>query len=179
MNATQTPSTRLLLLSVLVLTATACQRLEPVPTVASLDIPRYMGAWHVIAHIPPFLVKDPYNAVESYAQGEGNRIEVLYTYNEGGFDGEQHSMTPTAFTNVGDKEGEWAIRFLWPFKSDYRIAYVDSNYRTTIVARQKRDYVWIMAREPIIEESAYRDLVERVVAMGYAESDLRKVPQLY
>ena len=50
-------------------------------------------------------------------------------------------------------------------------------YETTIVARSKRDWVWIMARRPQIDEATYQGLVQRVEALGYNISQLRKVPQ--
>jgi len=40
------------------------------------------------------------------------------------------------------------MQFLWPFKAEYLIAYVDPDYSETIIARNNRDYVWIMARTP-------------------------------
>jgi apolipoprotein D and lipocalin family protein len=47
----------------------------------------------------------------------------------------------------------------------------------TIIGRQKRDFVWIMAREPVIPESDYAKLVSVVDDLGYDVSMLRKVPQ--
>ena len=37
------------------------------PTVAKVDLPRFMGDWYVIANIPTFIEKGAHNAVESYA----------------------------------------------------------------------------------------------------------------
>ena len=71
----------------------------------------------------------------------------------------------------------WAMQFIWPIKMEYTIAYVDAAYETTIVARSKRDWVWIMARRPQIDEATYQGLVQRVEALGYNISQLRKVPQ--
>jgi apolipoprotein D and lipocalin family protein len=68
-------------------------------------------------------------------------------------------------------------QFIWPIKAEYLICYLDPDYRTVIVGRSKRDYVWIMARAPAVPEPVYRNLVERVVALGYDVDKLRKVPQ--
>ena len=62
-------------------------------------------------------------------------------------------------------------------KSDYRIVYLDDDYTTTIIGRQKRDYVWIMARTPTIDEGEYARLVAMVEELGYDLSSLRRVPQ--
>ena len=41
-------------------------KLPPVPTVASVDLPRYMGRWYIIASIPTSFEKGAHNSVESY-----------------------------------------------------------------------------------------------------------------
>jgi apolipoprotein D and lipocalin family protein len=69
------------------------------------------------------------------------------------------------------------MRFIWPIKSDYRIVYLDEDYSQTIIGRQKRDFVWIMARTPTIPDDTYEELVNRVANLGYDMSQLRRVPQ--
>lgn len=46
-----------------------------------------------------------------------------------------------------------------------------------IVARDARDYPWLMARTPRISAAAYSDMLARVRAMGYDVAQIRKVPQ--
>ncbi len=55
--------------------------------------------------------------------------------------------------------------------------YLDEDYRRVIIAREKRDLVWLMAREPTIPEEEYQALLARIVALGYDASDLRLTPQ--
>ena len=69
------------------------------------------------------------------------------------------------------------MQFLWPFKSEYIIAYLDQDYNNTIIARNARDYVWIMARTPRINDSQYQELTKKVANLGYDLSKLIKVPQ--
>jgi apolipoprotein D and lipocalin family protein len=69
------------------------------------------------------------------------------------------------------------MRFVWPIKADYRIVYLDADYRHTIIGRQARDYVWIMARTPSITEEHYQALVERVAQLGYDPARIERVPQ--
>lgn len=157
----------------------ACSVMPPeqFPRMDSVNVDRYMGGWFVIAHIPPGVVSDSYNNIERYQRGEGNRINTVYTYRDGGFDGEAKRMEPTGFVLDEGDGAVWAMQFIWPIKMEYTIAYVDAAYETTIVARSKRDWVWIMARRPQIDEATYQGLVQRVEALGYNISQLRKVPQ--
>ena len=152
--------------------------MRDIPVVDPVDTPKFMGSWYVIAHIPPFLTNDAHNAVEHYELEDDGKVAVTYSYNKGALDGEQKVMRPTGFPQSGDKDGEWGMRFVWPLKSDYRIAYLDDSYKHTIIARNKRDYVWIMARAPTIDDALYQRLVDLVSGMGYAIENLRQVPQL-
>ncbi|MBK5094568.1 MAG: lipocalin family protein, partial [Deltaproteobacteria bacterium] len=43
--------------------------------------------------------------------------------------------------------------------------------------RNKRDYVWIMARTPDIPQEDYRRIVEQLAAAGYDTKRIQRVPQ--
>jgi apolipoprotein D and lipocalin family protein len=158
------------------LAMSGCQSPAPIRTEKSVDLNRFMGDWYVIACIPTFIETEAYNAVESYARGQGNRIETTFTFNKGGFDGPFKQYNPTGF--VSDKSNAvWGMQFIWPIKAEYRIMYVSDDYAQTIVGRSKRDFVWIMARTPAIAREDYDRLVGIVAAEGYDPAQLRKIPQ--
>jgi apolipoprotein D and lipocalin family protein len=69
------------------------------------------------------------------------------------------------------------MQFIWPIKADYRIVYVSPDYQRTIIGRQKRDNVWIMARTPQISAAELQDLRQRVAQQSYDVSKLQLVPQ--
>ena len=69
------------------------------------------------------------------------------------------------------------MQFIWPIKADYRIVYLDEDYSVTVIGRNKRDYVWIMAREPAIEAYRYDQIVRLIGEMGYDTSGIQQVPQ--
>jgi hypothetical protein len=69
------------------------------------------------------------------------------------------------------------MQFIWPFKGDFRIVYLDEGYENTIIARQARDYVWIMSRNPEISDTDYQRLSDVVKSLGYDISQLKRVPQ--
>jgi apolipoprotein D and lipocalin family protein len=147
------------------------------PTVEYVDLERFMGPWYVIANIPTFLEKGAHNAVETYRLNDDGTIGTTFTFNKGSFDGEQREYNPKGFVLDTETNALWGMRFVWPIKADYRIVYLDADYSQTIIARQKRDFVWIMARTPTIPDDTYEELVNRVANLGYDMSQLRRVPQ--
>lgn len=157
----------------------ACQSLShpPLKIVDYVDLNRFTGDWYVIASIPTFIEKEAYNARENYQLNDDGTIATTFTFNEGGFDGELKLYQPTGYVFDQQSNAIWGMQFIWPIKADYRVMYLDENYQTTIIAREKRDYVWIMARTPTISETRYQNLVQRVAEQGYDTELLRKVPQ--
>ena len=176
---TTAPATLAFGLLVLGLLQVACASSDrpPLPTVERLDLERFMGDWYVVATIPTRLEQGAHNAVESYRLEGDDRVATTFTFREGGFDGPEKRYTPTGFVREGTGNAVWGMRFIWPIKAEYRVMYVDPDYRTTIIGRTKRDYVWIMAREPNVADPELDALVERVVDAGYPRQEIVRVPQ--
>jgi apolipoprotein D and lipocalin family protein len=148
--------------------------LEPVPYV---DLERFMGDWYVIANIPTFLEKGAHNAVERYELNDDGSIATTFVFRKDSFDGPQKTYNPRGFVTDTASNAVWGMRFIWPIKADYRIVYLDDDYSRTVIARNKRDFVWLMARTPAISDSDYGELVDLIESLGYDISKLRKVPQ--
>ena len=55
--------------------------------------------------------------------------------------------------------------------------YLDDDYTQTVIGRQKRDFVWVMARTPTIPEEDYEKIMSFVESLGYDMSKVQKVPQ--
>jgi len=168
---------RYLLLPVILLLG-ACASKEPeMKTVDYVDLERFMGDWYVIANIPTFLEKDAYNAVETYALNDDGSIDTTFVFRKGSFDGEQKDYNPKGFVKDDGSNAMWGMRFIWPIKADYRIVYLNDDYSQTVIARQKRDFVWVMARTPSIPEQEYDDLIDFIASLGYDTSKIERVPQ--
>jgi len=155
----------------------ANKNLQPITPVPKVELPRFMGDWYVIACIPTFIETEAYNAVESYKLETDGTIATTFTFRKGDFDGPAKRYNPHGYVVQNTNNAVWGMQFVWPIKSEYIIAHVDSDYGTTVVARNARDYVWIMARTPAITDSKYNELTALVTRLGYDASKLRKVPQ--
>ncbi len=150
---------------------------QPMPTVDRVDLDRFMGDWYVVAHIPAGPEKEAYNAVESYRLNDDGTIATTYAFNVGAFDAKRKVMTPKGFVTGDESNAEWKMQFVWPFKAEYLIVHLDDDYSQTIVGRTKRDYAWIMTRDPDPGEGVIDALVARLAELGYDTSKVRRVPQ--
>ena len=156
----------------------ACGTRQPdLLPVEYVDLERFMGDWYVIANIPTFLEKGAYNAVETYALNEDGTIATTFEFRADSFDGERKEYNPKGFVKDDGSNALWGMRFIWPIKADYRIVYLSSDYSQTVIGRNKRDFVWVMARTPSIPDDEYDAIVEMIDSFGYDVSKLQKVPQ--
>ena len=140
----------------------------------NLDL--FMGDWYMIANIPTFVEEGAHNAIESYHRSEPGVINTTFSFNKDSFNGPKKEYQPTAYVVENSSNAEWKMQFLWPFKSEYIIVYVDPAYEYTIIGRTKRDYVWIMARSPHIHSHEIERLIQIVVDQGYQRSAIQMVP---
>jgi apolipoprotein D and lipocalin family protein len=173
--------TRVLISLLSILGLGACstsQDLMPVPAPGHVDLARFMGDWYVIAHIPTVIEKEAFQAVERYRLEDDGTIATTFTFRNGGFNGSEKTYHPRGFIKDTSNNAVWGMRFVWPFRTDYRIAHVDAGYSETVIARNARDYVWIMARTPTLSAADYCRLLGFVTALGYDASRIRQVPQV-
>jgi len=149
---------------------------EPLKTV-SVDLPRYMGRWYVIANIPYFAER---NFVGSYAQWrlrpdgkiDDNFFGYKKTFNT--------QITHVSFVDTpvpGSDNGQWSVRLFWPIYFTQLTLYVDPDYRYTILGYPGKNLAWIFSREPEMSDEVYRSLLARLDAAGYDTSRLKRVPQ--
>lgn len=165
------------ILIVMTLATAGCSTQQELAPVDSVDLDRFMGKWYVIANIPTFLEKDAYNAVETYERNDDGTINTTFTFRKGGFDGVLKSFNPKGFVRDDPSNAIWGMRFIWPIKADYRVVYLDDAYSQTVIGRNKRDFVWLMAREPTIPDAEYDAIIQKIADMGYDTSKIERVPQ--
>lgn len=155
---------------------TGCATVKPPPTVEKVDLPRFMGDWHVISGIFTPFEKGAHNAIERYELDDKGRIQTTFTFNKGSFDGPLKKYPSVAFVHNQETFAEWRIQFFWPLKFPYLVIYLDEEYQATAVATDDRKYLWIMSRTPRIPESQYAEIMALVTELGFNTNKIVMVP---
>lgn len=169
---------RLALVAALTAAMTACATSRTtIPPVSHVDLPRFMGDWYVIAHIPSRPEREAYDAVESYRLDPDGRIRTTFRYRKGRFDAPLDTMEPVGTVVPGTGNAVWGMQFVWPIKAEYVIVDLAPDYSRTIIGRSKRDYVWLMARTPQLPQAELDAALRRIRELGYDTGKLRMVPQ--
>ncbi|GAB1596780.1 lipocalin family protein [Lysobacter claricitrinus] len=150
--------------------------------VASVDLQRYAGTWYEQAHLPMFFQRDcARDTTATYTPRADGRIDVLNRCTTA--DGARKQAQGIA-RRVGDSTSQLEVRFapaalsFLPFVwGDYWVVALDDDYRWAMVGSPGRDYLWILARDRVLDAGVRERLVERARAMGYPVERLVVTPQ--
>lgn len=149
----------------------------PITTVSHVELRRFMGDWYVIGNIPTPLERGAHNAIESYQLRADGAIATTFRFRTAGPRSVEKEYHPVGFIRDRRSNAIWGMQFVWPVKADYRIVYLSSDYSQTVIGRQARDYVWIMARSPTISNADYEQMLAVIAREGYDVSRVQRVPQ--
>ena len=153
-------------------------RHAPLPAPA-VDIPRFMGTWHVLGGILTPIERFAHNPVERYTLEPDGSIDTHFRFRLGSPRGRFCALWSRAYVADDPSGSVWEMEFLPPIRLDYRIAYLDAQYEATLVARARRDLLWIMARRPDVDSTVYGELVARAEGLGYDPDRIRTAPHCW
>lgn len=141
---------------------------QSVKTIASLDVPRYLGTWYEIAKFPNWFQKKCVSNTKAVytAKSDGN-LQVLNSCKTAS--GEISEAEGLA-RQIGAKDSpklevrfapEW-LSFLPLVWGDYWVIDLDSQYQVAAVSDPRREYLWVLSRTPQIDPKVYADLLQRL-----------------
>ena len=146
---------------------------EPLPTVASVDLAKYMGTWHEIASFPSSFQKGCNCTTATYSV-QDDHVKVdnkCFLYGKwGGFVGK-------AFAQEGTNNSKLKVQFFWPFKGDYYIIALADDYSYALVGHPNREYLWVLARNPQMDEAIYQMLLAKATSLGFDVAQLVRTAQ--
>ena len=186
LSAMRSKRLRLILISALtmVTVVTMSARADELPPLTALDqqldLQEFAGDWHVIASIP---VKIPFfddsrahNYIESYKILPDGVVQMTCAFNKDAFTGKRKTFSFKAKSVDINKNTEWDVKFLWPFRARYMVIYKSETENTVIVAVPNRRWAWILKRDADISEAHYAELIAFLDQQGFAIEKVRRVP---
>jgi apolipoprotein D and lipocalin family protein len=164
-------------------TTAAPQALPPVLTIATLDVPRYMGTWYEIAKFPNrFQIQCVANTRAQYVAQSNGTVQVLNSCQttEGriiealGLAKQVGSTTsPQLQVRFAPAWLSW-LPLVW---GDYWVIDLDPDYQLAAVSDAKREYLWVLSRTPHVADPIYDALLKRLQAQHFDVHQLERTPQ--
>jgi apolipoprotein D and lipocalin family protein len=156
--------------------AQAAESTESIPPVSNFVLNRYLGTWYEIARLPHRFEKGLTRVTADYTLNPGGSILVV---NRGFKAGKNKWSQAEGKAWVPDPAvpARLKVRFFWPFSAEYKVIRLDTEYQWAVVTSSKKNYLWILSREPVIDEALYESLVQYVRENGFDVSQLIRVEQ--
>jgi apolipoprotein D and lipocalin family protein len=145
-------------------------RAPALPIVPQLDPARYVGRWYEVAYIPHWFERGCSNTTATYSLTTDGRINIL---NECLRRGKIHQARAVAWHAGSGSDGEFSVRFFWPFNAPYWVIALDPEYQWAMVGQPSRRYLWILSRKRHLNFTIYKQLIQKAVSLGYNPAQIQ------
>ena len=156
---------------------TGCVSLpEDIKPVDNFNLEKYLGKWYEIARLDHSFERGLIKVTAEYSLRNDGGVRVI---NRG------YSITKQTWKEAEGKayfikdpnQGLLKVSFFGPFYGAYVIFELDKDYQYALVCGPDRSYLWLLAREPKIEENLKQMLLVRAASLGFDVSKLIFVDQ--
>ncbi len=123
---------------------------EPLDVAETVDLDRFQGSWHEIAHMPRIAQSNCTGTTATYTRDGQDRFTFVHecTLASGAYQGS------TAAAKVRDLKVPAKLELdFGGHVGDYWILELAPDYRYAVVGHPSRDYLWILSRTPTMAGS--------------------------
>ena len=165
--------TRHFLVLLLACTTVACTGIpENVTPVNGFDVNRYLGTWYEIARLDHSFERGLEQVTAEYSLREDGGIRVVNQ----GFNTTKKDWKRAEgrayFTGSSDI-GRLKVSFFGPFYGGYNIIDLDKErYEYSVVCGPDKSYLWILARQPVIDKATLARILSKASIFGFDTSQL-------
>jgi apolipoprotein D and lipocalin family protein len=162
------------------LAAGAADGPAPLVPIATLDLPRYMGSWYEVAKFPNRFQGQcvgPASAEYSLQPGGTVRVVNRCPLADGKVDrvvGEARRIgpegSPTLEVRFAPPWLSW-LPFVW---GNYWVVDLDAGYQLAVVSEPKREFLWVLSRQPKVEPVVWDALMGRLRQQGFDLTRLQR-----
>ncbi len=148
-----------------------------VAPVTEFDIQRYMGTWHEVARLDHSFERGLTRVTAEYTLNSNGIVAVVNR----GWDARRQCWKEARGRALfcGDQStGSLKVSFFGPFYGGYHIIALDqSGYLYSMVCGPSRSYLWILSRQPVLDDAVRAGLVKQAGDLRFAVDKLIWVDQ--
>ena len=159
------------------LTASA-QTPAPLGTVASVDVPRYMGTWYEIAKYPNWFQKKCASSTSAtYSLQADGQVQVVNRCKTANGEwsealGQARQIGRANSPRLQVRFAPAWLSFLPMVWGNYWIIDLDPQYQWVVISEPRREYLWILSRTPELPAATYKSLLDKLATNGF---DLQRI----
>ena len=147
-----------------------------VTVVSDFQLPRYLGNWYEIARLNHPFEQGLDHVTAHYSMREDGGVKVVNR----GFNTEKHQWKESigkAYFVQSPNIASLKVSFFGPFYGGYNVIELDSEYRYALICGPNKDYLWILARTPTLDDNVKQKLLATAQRYGFKTQDLIWVNQ--
>ena len=143
-----------------------------VKPVTNFDIKKYLGTWFEIARFDFIHEKNLRNVTATYSVNKKGTIDVINK----GFNVKtnqwQQAFGNAKFQKNKTTIGALKVSFFGPFYTGYNIISLDPEYKSALVVGKNYNYLWILSRNPTLDNKICMNYLEKANELGF---DISKI----
>ncbi len=150
---------------------------EGVTPVKPFEVNRYVGKWYEIARLDHRFERGLSHVTAEYSSNPDGSIRVINSGYSVETDERKQAEGKAKFVR-GNDEGYLKVSFFGPFYGSYIIFELDQKgYEYAFISGNDRDYLWLLARTPIVSDKVKSDFINKAKALGFDTKQLIFVDQ--
>jgi apolipoprotein D and lipocalin family protein len=151
---------------------------QTLQTVPNVDLNKYTGKWFEIASYPQRFQKGCHCTTAEYTLSDKDYIIVENRCNRDSITGKPSYIKGKAFIEKNSGNAKLKVQFFWPFKAKYWIIDLANDYSYAVVSHPNKNYLWILSREPQMNEEIYSQIISRLKEKGFDLNKIQKTVQV-
>jgi apolipoprotein D and lipocalin family protein len=148
----------------------------PLASVERIELSRYLGKWFEIASRPNRFQKDCVATTATYSLDPEGEISIINECLDKTLTGKVRSAKGRAWP-VDETNSKLKVSFFWPFKGDYWILEIGRNYEYSVIGEPAGKYIWILSRQPKMDEQILQGIFARLKLRGYSVEAISRTLQ--
>lgn len=144
---------------------------EGIQPVSNFEIQNYLGQWYEIARLDHSFERGMEGVTATYSIRDDGGVKVLnegFLVNENIWD---QAEGKAYFVNQEDV-AHLKVSFFGPFYGSYIVFQLGENYDFAFVTSTNKSYLWLLAREPVIDDSLKQEFINLVTGLDYKADEL-------
>lgn len=145
---------------------------ENVRPVEGFELERYLGTWYEVARLDHSFERGLEQVTAQYSLRPDGGVDVLNR----GFSperGEWREAVGKAYFADRPSEGHLKVSFFGPFYASYVVFGLDqSNYQYAFVSGPDTSYLWLLSRQPQVDDAVLQRFLREAQSLGFETADL-------
>lgn len=145
---------------------------DGIEPIQNFELDRYLGRWYEVARLDHSFERGLDAVTADYSLRDDGGIRVINS----GRDitsGETQQAEGRAYFVEKSNIGYLKVSFFGPFFGSYVIFELDQKgYQYAFVAGNTTDYLWLLAREPVVSDDVLRNFKDKASTFGFNTEDL-------